>query len=233
MATTAAVFGSTGLVGGEILSTLLALDACKTVYTISRRAPKAESPKLSATIEPDSTKWTSTLKSLSPFPSAVFSAIGTTRLQAGGIQNQWKIDHDLNVEIAKAARASGAKTFVFVSSAGTRGLLANQVPYSQMKRDVEDAVRDLDFEQAIILRPGLLLGKREVERAGETVFATLFRGLGRLSQAAQDMFAQEADVIARAAVAATQIAAEGKAPAKYWVLEASDIIRLGREEWKA
>ncbi|KAI5923521.1 NAD(P)-binding protein [Camillea tinctor] len=233
MITTTAVFGNTGLVGAEILSTLLALDACKTVYTISRRQPKAESPKLNVTIEPDSTKWTSILSSLSPFPSIVFSAVGTTRLQAGGIQNQWKIDHDLNVEIAKSARASGAKTFVFVSSAGTRGLLANHMPYSQMKQGVEDKIKELDFEQAIILRPGLLLGHREVSRTGEGAAIALARCIGRLSQAAQDMFAQEADVIARAAVSATRIAAEGKAPNKYWVLEAADIIRLGRTEWKA
>jgi hypothetical protein len=25
---------------------------------------------------------------------------------------------------------------------------------------------------------------------------------------------------------------EGKAPAKFWVLEQSDIVRLGRDEWK-
>jgi hypothetical protein len=28
------------------------------------------------------------------------------------------------------------------------------------------------------------------------------------------------------------MAAEGRAPSKYWVLEASDIIKYGRDEWK-
>jgi len=92
--TSAAVIGSTGLVGHDILKTLLNLDAYKNVYTISRRAPKAESPKLSATIETDTTKWASQLSALSPLPSIVYSALGTTRAQAGGVQNQWKIDHD-------------------------------------------------------------------------------------------------------------------------------------------
>ena len=41
---------------------------------------------------------------LSPKPSAVFNAVGTTRATAGGIQNQWKVDHDLCIENAKAAK---------------------------------------------------------------------------------------------------------------------------------
>ncbi|EQL04011.1 hypothetical protein OCS_00258 [Ophiocordyceps sinensis CO18] len=44
---------------------------------------------------------------------------------------------------------------------------------------------------------------------------------------------QDADVIARAAVRAAQLAAQGKAPSKYWVVEASEIVRLGRTEWPA
>ncbi|OTA59600.1 NAD(P)-binding protein [Hypoxylon sp. EC38] len=233
MSSTAAVIGSTGLVGAQILSTLLGLDAFKTVYTVSRRAPKAESPKLAATIEADTTKWASNLSSITPPPSVVFSALGTTRAQAGGIANQWKIDHDLNVELAKAAHSAGVKAFVFISSAGTRGLLSNYVPYSQMKVGVEDSIKNLNFDQAIILRPGLILGKREVEHQGGPLMNTLVRGLGKISQSAQDKFGQEAEVIGRAAVHASLLAAEGKAPSKYWVLEQADIVRLGRDEWKS
>ncbi|KAI1801290.1 NAD(P)-binding protein [Daldinia bambusicola] len=233
MTSTAAVIGSTGLVGSHILSTLLGLDTFKSIYTVSRRHPKAESPKLVAAVEADTTKWASNLSSISPPPSVVFSALGTTRAQAGGIANQWKIDHDLNIELAKAAHSAGVKTFVFVSSAGTRGFLGSAAPYSKMKVGVEDSIKALAFDQAIILRPGLILGKREVEHTGGPLLNTVVRGLGRIVQGAQDFWGQEADVIGRAAVRASQLAAEGKAPSKYWVLEASDIVRLGRDEWKA
>ncbi|KAI1343119.1 NAD(P)-binding protein [Xylariaceae sp. FL0016] len=232
-AAAAALFGNTGLVGHQIQATLLSLDACKTVYTISRRPPKTESPKLNATVEPDSAKWTSILSSLSPIPATVYSALGTTRAQAGGIQNQWKIDHDLNAEIAKAAHAAGVKTYVFVSSAGTQSFIGGSVPYSKMKQGVENTIKGLEFEQSIILRPGFLLGDREVNHAGGPLMNTVFRALGSVSLALQDKFSQEADVIARAAVKATMLAAEGKAPAKHWILEAGDIVKLGREEWKS
>ncbi|KAI0147405.1 NAD(P)-binding protein [Xylariaceae sp. FL1272] len=233
MSSTAAVIGSTGLVGHQILSTLLSIDAYKAVHTISRRAPKTESsPKLNATIEPDTEKWSSQLAAISPKPSVVYAALGTTRAAAGGVQNQWKIDHDLNVELAKAARTADIQTFVFISSAGTRGLMSNHIPYSKMKIGVEDTIKSLDFPQAIILRPGLLMGKREVAHAGGPLMETCVRGLSKFfGQGATDAFGQDDIVVARAAVKAAALAAEGKAPSKYWILEQKDIVRLGRDEW--
>ncbi|KAH6678828.1 hypothetical protein F5X68DRAFT_212735 [Plectosphaerella plurivora] len=233
---TAAVFGSTGLVGSFILPTLLATPSLQTT-TISRRAPKpaTASPapsNLNAVIETDTAAWAPKLPSLSPPPHTVFSAVGTTRAAAGGIANQWKIDHDLNIEIAKAAKAAGAKTYVFISSAGTRGLMASFAPYSKMKVGVEEAIRGLGFDNAIILRPGLILGTREESRLAEGLAHSAVHGLGRLSQAAKDSIGQDASEIGRAAVVASEIAAEGKAPEKFWVLEGADIIRLGRTEWK-
>ncbi|KAI0169214.1 NAD(P)-binding protein [Hypoxylon sp. FL1284] len=233
MVSTTAIIGSTGLTGSFILSNALGLDAFKSVYTISRRAPKPESPKLNAVIEADTAKWASNLSSITPPPEVVFSALGTTRAAAGGIANQWKIDHDLNIKLAKAAHAAGVKTFVFVSSGGTRGLVAGRVPYSQMKVGVEDAVRALGFEQAIILRPGAILGQRETPQKGGALLNALVRGLGRVGQGLQDRIGQDAEVIARAAVRAAVLAADGKAPDKFWVLEQADIVKHGRDEWKA
>jgi uncharacterized protein YbjT (DUF2867 family) len=92
--TTTALFGSTGFVGGHILTTLLGLDKIKSVHTVGRRAPAAKSPKLINHIEADSSNWPATLTSIAPPPDVVFSAIGTTRAAAGGLANQWKIDHD-------------------------------------------------------------------------------------------------------------------------------------------
>lgn len=136
----------------------------------------------------------------------------------------------VNVEIAKAAREQGVKSFVFISSAGTRGLLADRVPYSQMKQGVEDTIKSLDFEQAIIVRPGAILGEREgVNKNRTTLVHTL---ISALPGVARDRLGQDADIIARAAVNAALLAKEGKAPSKYWVVEQADVVRLGRDEYK-
>ncbi|RAQ45640.1 protein fmp52 [Aspergillus flavus] len=218
--TTAAVFGCTGAVGGQILATLLASDAFSSVKTVSRRLPNAQSPKLQTLEEGDITKWGGLIASLSPKPSIVFNAVGTTRAAAGGIANQWKIDHDLCIENAKAAKEAGVKTYVFISSGGTRGFFSRYVPYSKMKIGVEDAIKELDFEQAIILRPGLIL-QREKPKAA--LLENIVQNLNKLGQGVQDMIGQDQTVIGRAAVAAARMAEEGKAPSKYWVLEQADI----------
>ncbi|EGX87760.1 NAD(P)-binding domain [Cordyceps militaris CM01] len=227
-----AIIGSTGLVGSHILSTILASESFTPVSTITRRAPKTTSPALNAVVSTDTTQWAGLLSGLSPAPAAVFSALGTTRAAAGSLAAQWAIDHDLNVELARAAKAAGAQTFVFVSSGGTRGLLSSGVPYSRMKNGVEDAVRELGFAHAIVLKPGVILGEREQRRTAESWFQSLTHGLGRVSTAAKDFLGQDAEVIARAAVRAAELAAQGKAPSEYWVVEASEILRLGRTEWK-
>lgn len=183
MTTTAAVFGCTGAVGSQILATLLVTDAFSSVKTVSRRLPNAQSPKLQTVEESDVSKWGGIISSLSPKPSVVFNAVGTTRATAGGIQNQWKIDHDLCIENARAAKEAGVKTYVFVSSAGTRGFLAARLPYSKMKVGVEEAIKELGFESAIVLRPGMILGR---EKPKAPLMETILTHANKLGQGVQD-----------------------------------------------
>ena len=217
-ATSALIFGSTGAVGSHILTTLLdsitkatpndsADRTFNTIQTISRRLPSHLLPnpppppeKLTMIQEADTSEWASLIPTLSPTPSVVFNAIGTTRAAAGGVQNQWSIDHDLVISTAKAAAktaapnianttpgsvSTGVRTFVFISSGGTRGWVSKYVPYSQMKIGVEDTIRDLGFECAIVLRPGMIVGKREKPKS--VILETVLGNLHRVSWKVQDL----------------------------------------------
>ena len=75
-------------------------------------------------------------------------------------------------------------TYVFISSAGTRGLLSGYVPYSKMKVGVEEAIKGLGFEQTVILRPGMISGERETPKA--PVLEKVIGSLGRVSSWLQD-----------------------------------------------
>ena len=180
--TTAAVFGCTGAVGSQILATLLATETFSSVKTISRNPPNAQSSKLQALQEADVSKWGAMI-SQPPKPAVVFNAVGTTRATAGSIQNQWKIDHDLCIEVAKAAKKAGVKTYVFISFAGTRSFLSRYAPYLKMKIGVEEAIKELDFEHAIILRPGIILGREKPKAA---LLESILENINKLGQGVQD-----------------------------------------------
>jgi hypothetical protein len=176
---------------------------------------------------------TSTWAELFPKASSIFfSALGTTRGAAGSVANQRKIDHDLNLELAKAAREKGATTYVLISSGGANA--SSFLAYPRMKGELEEAVKALGFEHTVILRPGLIVGEREDSRPPEFAIRKIAIWAGKVSESwLKDFWAQDAHVIAKAAVSAGLQCAEGKVQQKVWLLNQSDIIRLGKTEWTA
>jgi uncharacterized protein YbjT (DUF2867 family) len=103
-----------------------------------------------------------------------------------------------------------------------------------MKGELEEAVKGLGFEHTIIVRPGVIQGDREERRAAEWVVRKVARGFGLLGNWAVDPWAQDSDVIAKAAISAGLKALEGgEGVPKVWDVGPSDIVRLGRTEWKA
>lgn len=167
----------------------------------------------------------------SPGPSVLFSALGTTRAQAGSFQKQREVDFDLNVAMARAAKNAGTKVYVLISSAGVSK--TSMLPYSKLKAELDEAVSDLGFDKTVLVKPGLIVGQRADRRTAEAVLRTVAKLGGKISEPwLKDWWAQDAHVIARAAVKAGQLALEGKAPeGKVWILSQADIRRLGRDEW--
>ncbi|KAF2117216.1 NAD dependent epimerase/dehydratase family protein-like protein [Lophiotrema nucula] len=227
--TAAALAGSTGLIGSHILQQLLAHPSVSSVYAYARR--ELPNPTASTKLNPLSATDTSTWTSLfpkSPVPAVFFSGLGTTRAQAGGVEAQRKIDVDLNYDLAKAAKEAGVETYVLISSASANSKA--RVPYSQMKGELEDKVGALGFKHTIILRPGLIVGAREDSRPAEFAIRSIANGLKKLSSMLVDPWAQDADVIARAAIVAGLEAAEGKGKEGVTVLAQKDIVALGKKQ---
>jgi len=228
--TQALLCGTTGLVGSNLLTTLLQLPSISAIHAFARRDLKTTDSKLRPLIS-DSTQWSSKLSAIQPAPAVFFSALGTTRAQAGGFENQRKIDYDLNLELAKAAKAAGVKTYVLISSSSAHP--QSTFAYTKMKGELEEAVKQLDFEHTVIVRPGLIVGTREDSRLAEAAGRKVANFIGAISgNRLKDAWAQDADVIARAAVNAGMKTLEGDAP-KVWLLAQPDVVRLGRTEWKA
>lgn len=189
--------------------------------------------KLKSLISTDTSTWPTTLSTTAS--TVLFSALGSTRADSGSFEAQRKIDLDLNLAVARAAKESGVKTYVLVSSNGASS--ASRFSYLQMKGELEDAVIALGFEKTAILRPGLIVGGREKSRVVEQPMHYVANFLGAVSGGKLKSFwAQDADVIARAAVKVglEDDVWEGKGSEeggrKVWTLMQADIVALGMEK---
>jgi hypothetical protein len=204
------------------------------VDILSRRAPAAEEAsqvKFDSFVEKDTEKWPAHIRSLASKPSIYFSALATTRGNAGGFENQYKLEHDFNLELAKAAKENGTRTYVLISAANANP--KSSFGYIRMKGEIEEAVKAMDFDHTIIVRPGLIAGNRQESRPTEAPIRWLAAGLGHIStHYLKDFWAQDADVIARAAVNTALKANNGELTDKVLYLNAKEIIKYGREEWK-
>ncbi len=126
--------------------------------------------------------------------------------------------------MAKAAKEAGSRVYVLISSANAS--TGSMMGYSKMKGQIEEDIKALSFDHIVILRPGLIAGYREESRPAEAVIRKIAGGLGMInSRLFKDGWAQDADVIAKAAVSAGLKALSGEAPDKVWVLSGRDIIR--------
>ena len=119
--------------------------------------------------------------------------------------------------------------FVLISSNGTNA--KSYFAYPKMKGELEEAVKGLGFKHTVILRPGLIVGDREESRPAEAAFRNLARGLKGLAGSGKltDWWAQDAGVIARAAVQAGVECVEGKREEGVWMLDMGEIVKLGKE----
>ncbi|KAK9368311.1 hypothetical protein V1509DRAFT_623714 [Lipomyces kononenkoae] len=161
---TTSIVGATGLVGGNFLtlSRTADLPGISTAVAITRRPIKKpdeeELAKGGKNIKVSNIVTADISGSIPKTTKILFSGLGTTRAAAGGFENQYKVDHDLNLEIAKAAKKAGASTYVLVSAAGAS--VDSHFAYNRMKGDLDRDVAAIGFDRTIILRPALILGDR-------------------------------------------------------------------------
>ena len=95
----------------------------------------------------------------------VVCALGTTIRQAGSQEAFRLVDHTLVLEIARLARAQGARHFLVVSALGADP--ASRVFYNRVKGEMERDLAALGFDAVTVARPSLLLGERAEFRLGE------------------------------------------------------------------
>jgi uncharacterized protein YbjT (DUF2867 family) len=168
LARTALIAGATGLVGGRLLRQLVARDEYAEVRVIGRRPPSHEAGKVSF-VASDFTNLAELGTALAV--DDVFCCLGTTIRKAGSQAAFERVDYHMVLDLARAARAAGAKQFLAVSAVGAS--LGSPAFYSRVKARMEEAVAAAGFDAVHIVRPSLLLGHREEIRPAESAAARL------------------------------------------------------------
>ena len=191
--------GATGLVGGRALEHLLAsprvVARVSGVTVLARRTTGRSDTRLEERV----VDFEAPLEGLEGHTD-VLCALGTTMKQAGSKDAFRRVDHDIPLRVAEAARRAGARSFALVSSVGADARSSSF--YLRTKGELEEALRVLGFPALHLLRPGVLLGERAAPRFGERLGAAAMKvGASLLVGGLRRYRAIEGDVVARALVA--------------------------------
>jgi len=130
---------------------------------------------------------------------AAICCLGTTLKRAGSQAAFLKVDRDLTLRLASAARSGGARQLILVSSVGAAAQSRNF--YLRAKGEIEQSAGKLGFDRVDFLQPSLLLGSRTELRVGERFgqrLAAFYNPL--LLGPLKHYRAIAADTVARAAV---------------------------------
>jgi uncharacterized protein YbjT (DUF2867 family) len=157
------IAGASGLIGRQAAELLAQSGA--DVHAVLRQRSDELPQNITQHIGP-SNAWPAIMANLNS--NVAISCLGTTMKTAGSRDTFRAVDYDLVLAFAKAARDSGARHLVSVSSVGAMPASSNF--YLRTKAEAEEGLSALKFERLDIIRPGLLTGgSRPHSRPGESI----------------------------------------------------------------
>ena len=172
---TALIIGSTGLIGSHLLHLLLDSNDYIKVITFVKRDTRLKHPKLTQHIidfdKPE------TYKELI-VGDDFFCTIGTTIKKAGSQDAFRKVDFGYPRQFATFALQNKVKQFLIISSLGADAKSGNF--YLKTKGEIQDVLKDCNFESVSVLQPSLLLGDRKEFRLGEKIGSFFMKTLSFL-----------------------------------------------------
>ncbi|WP_088104899.1 NAD-dependent epimerase/dehydratase family protein [Halalkalibacter urbisdiaboli] len=201
---TALLAGATGLVGTKLLAILLKESNYEKVYVLVRKLLNVKCSKLIEIM----TDFRNLERVQQHFAvDDVFCCLGTTLKKAGSKEAMYLVDVEYPFQLAKLTEQQGAKQFLQISSmnANPHSLLW----YPKMKGELEEKIKLIPFQSMAIIRPSLLLGKRNEHRLMEELASTLIRGLNKMTGKVNRRLAIDAEEVALAMFSIAQMNRKG------------------------
>lgn len=172
---TALVAGGTGLVGSELIKTLIDDPIFDRILLVTRKSMNLDSPKIEEHIL--------NFELLSEFNPKlpidyVFCCLGTTIKKAGTKEKFRKVDYEYVVGLGKKAVEWETEKFLVVTALGANP--KSKIFYNRVKGETEEALRTLKMKHLFIFRPSLLMGDRQESRAGEKTAINIYKVINPL-----------------------------------------------------
>lgn len=154
----AIIIGATGLVGKQLVRQLsLIYDS---LIIIARKPPELMCAKMQYYQLGDFSNLKEVMGNISLGEDTdAFTCFGTTKKLAGSEEAFRRVDFDYNLEFAKQCHAKGVERFFLLSALGAD--INSRFFYSRVKAELESAIIELGFDELLIFRPSLLLGKHK------------------------------------------------------------------------
>ena len=172
---TALLFGSSGLVGGHLLSKLIKDDNYLEIKLFVRSIPEISNPKIKI-VKTDFNNFENHKEDIKG--DDCFFCIGTTKQNSPDKNEYRRVELDIPKQIAQIAKLNSVNSFVFVSSGFADP--KNSGDYLKFKGQVEEELKKLSFQKLGIVRPSFLLGDRKEKRLGEKIGILIFKLLSPL-----------------------------------------------------
>jgi len=164
------LFGSSGLVGGHVLNYLVQKSNYSKIKIFVRSFIEINNPK----IEIIKTDFNNLDKHINDIKGdECFFCIGTTKKNSPDKSEYQKIELEIPKKIAQIAKSNLVKSFFFVSSGYANPKSSGD--YLKFKGQVEEEIKNLNFDKIGIMRPSFLLGERKEERVGEKFGIIIFK----------------------------------------------------------
>ena len=172
---TALVFGSSGLVGGHLLSQLIENDDYNKIKIFVRSEPEINDPKVEI-IKTDFNNLENHKEHIKG--DDCFFCIGTTKQNSPDKSEYRRVELEVPKQVAQIAKSNLVNSFVFVSSGYADPKSSGD--YLKFKGEVEEELKRLNFSKLGIMRPSFLLGDRKEKRVGEKIGIFVFKLLSPL-----------------------------------------------------
>ena len=171
----ALVLGSTGATGQELVKLLLKNSDFSKVSVFVRRPISFNHEKL--IVHKVDFSRLNNYKDLVN-GDILFSALGTTRKDAGSKKKQYLVDYTYQYEFAKMASENRVNHYSLVSSVGAND--KSWFFYPRIKGDLEESIKHLDFNKIHIFQPPSLIRQPDLIRDSEKASLKILNILNKI-----------------------------------------------------